>query len=47
MLSELHLLALDISPFCYNNAIILEIDSVRRSLNDKVDYLNKIFGYGD
>ena len=47
MLFELHLLASDISPFCYNHGIILEIDWVRRSLNDKVDYLNKIVGYGD
>ena len=47
MLFKLHWLASDFSPFCYNHGIILEIDWVRRSLNDKVDYLNKIVGYGD
>ena len=47
MLFELHLLASDISPFCYNYGTILEIDWVRRSLNDKDDYLSTIVGYGD
>ena len=40
---DLHLLASDIFSICYNYGINLEIDWVPRSLNDKADYLSKIF----
>ena len=47
MKTDLQNIALDIFSYCVENCVILDVESIPRTLNEKADYFSKIIDFDD
>lgn len=47
MKTDLQNIALDISSFCVENCVILDVEWIPRTLNERADYFSKIVDFDD